>query len=161
MLFFSSGTIAQQLCRTTLSAELIAERYQFIEDGTVKDLQTQLTWKRCLLGQSFQPGEEADTGQCIGVPILLSWVDALTISKANAGWRLPNLKEIASTAELQCWNPASNLMVFPQETPSSIWSSSPSFLFADASWGLLLIDGSIERYDRLQIMGVRLVKDSN
>ena len=60
-----------------------------LEQSIAVDKGSQLTWSRCLLGQTFTDGA------CQGEPTAFtSWQDALNAAEVQAkdGWRLPILK---------------------------------------------------------------------
>jgi hypothetical protein len=90
-------------------------------DGTITDSKTDLMWKKCSEGQSWN----ADANNCDGVPMSLSWSQALqqssTINMSTAeqnlglgytDWRLPNIKELYSIVEHKCYYPSINEAVF-------------------------------------------------
>jgi hypothetical protein len=100
-------------------------RYQLLNNNTeVKDLQTNLIWQRCSLGQTW-------VFSCTGTATAYTWPDALKAAQnAGGGWRLPNIKELQSLVERACSNPSINEDVFyippPLYKPSlPYWSSSP------------------------------------
>lgn len=128
--FLSFSAVATQVCKTesirptALTADFVDNR-----DGTVTHKRSGLIWMRCSLGQTWNGAD------CQGEPIKLLWREALQkVEEINAGggyanhsdWRLPNIKELDSIAELQCYGPAINLEVFPGTPPYRFWSSSLS-----------------------------------
>ena len=91
--------------------------------GTVLDQRTGLTWKHCVEGRS---GAHCDLGNAV----TLNWGAALRRAEASAfagykDWRVPNGKELESLAEVQCYSPAINLSVFPNDPSTWVWASSP------------------------------------
>lgn len=106
-------------------------------DGTVTHNKTNLIWKVCAEGQSW------DAGTCTGTPSTYTWDKALqnpqTLNMSGGyasytDWRLPNRKELSSLIDWKCYNPVINEAIFPNmiiETamPYTIrpmfWSSSP------------------------------------
>ncbi len=100
----------------------------------VLDKETGLLWARCPLGYTF-----GSRGTCEAVPgetALFTWGDALAAVVAlkgtdflNAGftdgWRLPNIKELASIVERRCKEPALNGNSFPGHLPAYYWSATP------------------------------------
>lgn len=68
------------------SQKLIDGRYLVNNDGTVTDIQTNLTWQRCRVGQTLI-GET-----CAGKPAAFKWDDAMQLAKD--GWRLPTVDEL-------------------------------------------------------------------
>lgn len=95
-------------------------------DGTVTHEKTGLMWKVCTEGQAW------NSGACSDTQTQLRWPDALeSANTANTnsyagktGWRLPNIKELASIAELKCSGPAINTTIFPSTLANYYWTSS-------------------------------------
>ena len=120
-----------QTCYSAIPASTPTSRFTDNGDGTVTDVYTDLTWKRCVEGQNW------DGATCSGTPSLYTWQQALQLAATlNAGggyagqtdWRVPNIKELGSIIESQCYGPAINLNVFPgtYTTSSKFWSASPN-----------------------------------
>ncbi|WP_347486039.1 DUF1566 domain-containing protein [Vandammella animalimorsus] len=78
-----------------------------VNGNEVKDMETGLTWARCSVGQSW------DGMTCTGTASRMTHEAALAHAKEQAGWRLPNLKELSSLADLSCVNPAIDAAIFP------------------------------------------------
>ncbi|MCI5228088.1 MAG: DUF1566 domain-containing protein, partial [Candidatus Electrothrix sp. AX2] len=106
---------AEQTCRTDFIPASTPDS-QLVDngDGTVTDSKTGLMWKQCLEGLS---GSDCATGSAES----FTWQEALqqpgVINHAGgfAGytdWRLPNINELISIVEEQCYNPAINLNRF-------------------------------------------------
>lgn len=98
-------------------------------DGTVTHKRTGLTWMRCSLGQSW------DGEFCAGKTKVYLWQQALQAAPdvnaaggyaGHADWRLPNIKELDSIVETQCFEPSINLTVFPATPSDRFWSSTLS-----------------------------------
>lgn len=124
--------LAEQKCVLGLEKTTPDSRYTDLKDGTVKDNDTGLIWQRCSVGQSW----DAKSNKCTGDAKNLSWQQALKAAKAlGEGWRLPNVKELASLIESSC-KPAINIAVFPINTAmvsddgklisKIFWSGTPS-----------------------------------
>ena len=101
-------------------------------NGTVSDFKTGLIWKKCSEGQTYNSGDNSCSGSATG----FNWQQALQraqdVNEGIAGenqtesdWRVPNIKELASIVEQECWNPSINVSVFPSTPSSWYWSSSP------------------------------------
>ena len=130
-------------------------------DGTTTDLKTGLMWKKCPEGLT---GSACETGTIAG----FTWQQALqrvqTINSSGgfAGytdWRLPNIKELRSIVEEQCYDPSVNLETFPNTGSETFWSSSTE----GASVSVWLIDfrGGSDSYANMEGSGlfyVRLVR---
>ena len=118
-----------------------------ITDTTVKDRQTKLTWQRVV---DSQPRSLDNAKQyCQNLPL------------EGGGWRLPGLKELLSLVDPTRWNPAIDVLAFPDTPAGLFWSSTPN---ADTeydlhAWSVDFYDGtttlSREAYDDLAVRCVR------
>lgn len=136
-------------------------------DGTALHKPTGLLWKRCLEGQIW------NDNSCIGnATSFLGWqstlqrVEAVNSSIGFAGrndWRLPNVRELQSIVEQQCYNPALNPDVFPHSgTTYGVASSSPDYYFENYFWYVRFSYGTAENYMRgPNSYHVRLVSDGH
>ena len=129
--------------------------YQVHHDGTVTDIRTNLMWKQCSEGQTWQD-DGSTYGTCYDPHIinkcsavsspsdilwekcekirktyLFNWQRALALTPKSSyaghnDWRLPNVKELRSLVEQCRSNPAINTNIFPN-TPLASWyhTSSP------------------------------------
>ena len=100
-------------------------RYIINSDGSeVTDIETNLVWQRCSLGQTW------NGSTCDGDADSSTWIDALqagsALQEASGGdWRLPNIKELASLAVYGSSESAAILpSIFPNTAASYYWSSS-------------------------------------
>ena len=128
-----------QTCKPAIPATTPTADFKFNGDGTVTHTPTELTWQRCLVGQSFDdnatPNDPTDDA-CTGTPADMTWQAALQHAADQADWRLPNIKELASIIEQQCHSPAINAVVFPDASSSRVWSASAYAGNADDVWGV-------------------------
>ena len=152
----SITTVYAQNCEPDYPPSTPNERFEEPGDGTVKDKQTGLIWKRCLQGLS---GTDCSQGDALA----LNWEQALQQAEANLGWRVPNIKELQSIVEQQCFDPALNLQIFPGNTDTSnVWSSTPSVsnVYGQdaAAWHLWFKVGRTEMHNRESVFHVRLVR---
>ena len=119
-----------QVCSQNVTKTTPSHHFKVHGNGTVTDKATNLMWKVCSEGQTWSSTE------CTGTATNHNWKQALQIpailnvSGGYAGytdWRLPNINELQSIAELSCHDPAINKAVF-FNTPYDIGylSSSPS-----------------------------------
>lgn len=126
-----------QTCISAIPAATPSSDFSVHNDGTVTHKKTNLMWKVCAEGQSW------NAGACTGTPSTFTWDNALQNAQtlnvsggyaSHTDWRLPNRKELLSIVEFKCYNPVINEEVFPDmviETtfPYSIlptfWTSSP------------------------------------
>ncbi len=122
------------------------------QDGTVTDNRTKLVWKQCLEGLS---GADCATGTAS----TFTWDKALQHAASQTGWRLPNIKELASIVELKCVDPAINLAVFPNTPSSGVWSGSPYASNSYYAWSVDFDAGNARDVNRNDGSHVRLVRD--
>ncbi|MCI5131308.1 MAG: DUF1566 domain-containing protein [Candidatus Electrothrix sp. EH2] len=160
---FSAVTVhaASYTC-TSASVPASTPDSQLIDnnDGTVTDSKTGLMWKKCLEGASGNSCEE-------GTPASFTWQTALQqieTVRTDGGfagytdWRLPNIRELISIVEEQCYNPSINLNRFPNTPISYVWSSSPA-TDNEKSWVIFFEYGSSEPRKRYNTTySVRLVR---
>uniref|UniRef100_UPI0040576FC3 Lcl C-terminal domain-containing protein n=1 Tax=Candidatus Electronema sp. TaxID=2698783 RepID=UPI0040576FC3 len=129
-------------------------------DGTITDSKTGLMWKKCVEGLS---GTDCATG----ATSTFTWQQALqkpgTVNTGGgfAGytdWRLPNIKELRSIVEEQCYSPAINATRFPNTPNSIVWSGSPSACNSANAWIVKFTYDESNFADRRNAYAVRLVR---
>lgn len=136
ILFFSvvclmanNGALAQQ------------GRYTYSNVGSeVTDSQTGLIWRRCAEGMAWSGGS------CTGSPVVPNTIEvALAMAKTQAGWRLPNVKELSSIADRSRSDPAIDTVAFPATPPYFFWSSTPLPMYINIfiTYGVFFSDGRI------------------
>ena len=104
----------------------VSDRFVLSPDGTeVKDTMTGLIWRRCAAGMAWNN----DTQTCDGVAMEFSWKEALLYARANqsGGWRIPNVKELFSIADLETQIPTIDHAAFPNTPLSPAFLSSTPF----------------------------------
>ncbi len=153
-------------CENTIPASTPSGQLMDNHDGTVSDLKTGLMWKQCSEGLSSADLTSPDCAT--GTAAALSWDQALQQPQSlNVGggfaghtdWRLPNVKELRSIVEEQCFSPSINATFFPNTPPgSAFWSSSPDALFADYAWSVRFFNGFSGSNYRTDTLQVRLVR---
>ena len=117
---------AEQTCDKSYPMSAPVERFTDNGDGTLFDIEPDLTWMRCSLGQVW-------TGTtCTGTPATYTWKSAQDAAdKLNReggyanrhDWRVPQIAELASIVERQCSNPRINLTLFPATPPVYFWTA--------------------------------------
>ena len=116
-----------------------ATRFKISADGTeVTDTRTNLIWARCSVGQTWSGTT------CTGTASTLTHEAALTTAQARSGWRLPNVKELASLADRGCQSPAIDVTAFPNTSSAVYWASSPIVGDGTKAWGVNFNFGVVE-----------------
>jgi hypothetical protein len=151
---------AEQICRPdTIRPSTPVENF-LVEDLVVSDRTTGLMWQRCFAGLA---GAGCQQGELLMMswPGALQYVEQLNGDGGFAGfrdWRLPNIKELASIAEVQCANPAINRTLFPNAPSAQVWSSSPYNLYPHYSWFFDFRDLTTSNLERFKPFPVVLVR---
>ena len=150
-------TVTQAVCRDDITPSTPDSRFTINNDGTVTDLQTDLMWMQCSLGQVWEGGE------CVGDISTFSWSGALSEAQSYSfigydDWYLPNIKQLASIVEQACDSPAVNETIFPNTSSNTYWSSSP-YAYSDGSaWYINFRNSGDGSYDKSNDEHVRLVR---
>lgn len=135
-------------------------RFQIIDDGReVLDTRTQLIWRRCPEGMTWQ----AD--QCQGEITYWMWYEALPLAAQAAKttgklWRVPNVKELYSIVDLAKPEMAIDLQVFPSTPNSQFWTSTHYAQDAFFGWVVHFWYGSVYFSYLEDLSAVRLVRDA-
>lgn len=137
-----------------LSAQSIAQdRFVFLNDGTeVLDQFTNLIWKRCVEGKSW------DGNSCVDEARLFTYKQAIT--QNSIAFRLPNIKELATLVDTRLRNPAIYTPAFPNTTPVRSWSKTVRAGDATRAWSVDFQDGMVTAHDCTSRLTVRLVRSS-
>jgi len=153
-----------QICQTdNLPQTTPAENFTTINNEITQDNVTKLEWQRCAYGQV------ATSASCEGTAQKLDWQAALQAAQnLGNGWRLPNVKELASIIDYQCFAPPANLSIFPN-TPTSeesgLWTSTPaqrnipSEETIPSIWFFDLAHGHLQRKPYDEVNYVRFVRN--
>ena len=155
---------AAQKCQSAIPKTTPTANFTVHNDGTVTHNPTSLMWKVCSEGQTWQSSD----GSCSGKVTTHTWQAALQISQTlntqggyagHTDWRLPNINELDSIAELSCYSPAINTEIF-NNTPaiSFYWSASPVANGSDYTWIFSFTYANIGNYKRGNDSYVRLVR---
>lgn len=149
-----------QTCLTSISATTPTTSFVINGDGTVTDNRLGLMWMRCSLGQTWL------NNSCSGEPLELSWQQALVnahgyVYANQTGWRVPNVKELASITEGQCVRPAINTSIFPNTPADDFWTSSPAVNDPRRAWVIAFFNSSNSIKDKSLFVYTRLVRTAN
>lgn len=102
-----------------------AERFT-VSGEEVTDKRTGLVWKRCSEGQTLSGSSCTGTAASYKHEQALARAKSANTTDSATGWRLPNVKELASLADKGCQSPAIDSTAFPG-TPSGVyWSDRKS-----------------------------------
>ena len=153
--------------RETPNGYTKANRYRDNGNGTVKDLETNLEWMRCSLGQNLT------SPTCEGQAKTYSWNDALNTGKnfkfaGHSDWRMPTKVELEGlvlgkeeagfiwTGSLT--SPTINTTYFPNTPSDWFWSSSPYAYYSGSAWYVNFSYGYSVSYFKGNNLNVRLVR---
>lgn len=149
-------------CNASLPPSTPDSAFTIGTDGTVTHKRNGLIWMRCAMGKTW------DGSTCTGTAPQYIWRQALqAVRNFNAAggyaghsdWRMPNIKELNSIVERQCYGPSINSNVFPNtEATSRFWSSTPSALGAAMAWMIGFYYGDVESSIMNTLFQVRLVR---
>ena len=121
-------------------------------NNVVIDGWTGLRWRRCEQGRTW-------TGStCSGTASTYAHYDALTHARDLTGWRLPNVKELASLVSLSVTSGATiDSTAFPGAAAANLWSSTPWDLLGRARY-VGFADGRVSASPHNTVYPVRLVQ---
>lgn len=161
---------SDELTNSSMAATTPTADFVLHDNGTATHKPTGLMWQRCTTGRVWN----GQTERCEpGIDLDLDWfaahryVATLNDEGGVAGytdWRLPNLNEFESIAELRCWNPAINTEVFPDihfGGNERYWTASPFShdpLGTSSAWTAQFSNGglvSISLWSRNRLLLVR------
>ncbi|MBU3022059.1 DUF1566 domain-containing protein [Aestuariibacter sp. A3R04] len=160
MALFTMLVSFSALAQTCISEGIeTAADSEFVDqgDGSVLHVATDLVWQRCALGQTW------DGTSCSGTAVKYNWQEALLKAQEEdstvlLGWRLPNIKELASITERQCVRPAINDTIFPNTPPDDFWTSTPSLEDPLRAWVVAFFNASHSIKEKDRFVYVRLVR---
>ena len=133
------------------------DNFEELTSGTLLDTTTDLVWRRCAEGQMW------DGSTCSGEAVKYTWQQALQLAHRASnedllGWRLPNVKELATLTERDCVRPAINSTLFPATPPDDFWTSTPSADDPDRAWVVAFFNASHSIKGKDRFIYVRLVR---
>lgn len=155
-----SATVSAQTCLTTVIDTAPAANFTDNENGTVTDTTTGLMWMKCAYGQTFDTANNT----CLGAATALTWQQALQAAHgyqfANLnGWRLPNVKELATITEKSCVRPSIDETIFPSTPSDDFWTSTPSASVQDSAWVVAFFNSSNAKKPKDNFVFSRLVRN--
>ncbi|MFT2091692.1 DUF1566 domain-containing protein [Paraglaciecola sp. 2405UD69-4] len=158
--FFISNFAAAQTCLSDFDSSSQDTEFVDNDDGTATDSDLGLIWMRCSIGQTW----ENET--CTGDGLELTWQEALQVAHGyeyaeSLGWRLPNMKELASLAERSCVRPAINEVFFPNTYSDDYWTSTPSVVDPQRAWVIAFFNSSNALKDKNLTVFTRLVRTAD
>lgn len=173
-----SGFAAESICASNAignQATAPTARYVFptaktiVDSEVLKDLVTGLVWARCEVGGVWDPifqncAKDGSQPTPMNWPNALAYVKALEGTSVNGyttGWRLPNIKELASLIEHDCIRPALNGEVFKDALGNKVWTNSPTGITtASKVWAIDFELGTSGVFANSESHYIRLVRDS-
>jgi hypothetical protein len=154
---FFAGSTAAQTCLSDGLETTPNDDFETVTTSTLLHSPTDLIWRRCAEGQTW------NGSTCSGEPAKFTWQEALQVAhEANddelLGWRLPNVKELASIVERDCVRPAVNSSLFPATPADDFWTSTPSMSDPDRAWVVAFFNSSHSVKEKNRFVYVRLVR---
>ena len=158
--FFISSLATSQTCLPDFDVTLKTDEFVDNGDGTATDALLGLVWMRCSVGQTWV--DET----CIGSASKLTWQKALQAAHGytyaeKSGWRVPNMKELASLTERSCVRPAINELFFPDTSSDAYWTSTPSVVDPKRAWVITFSNSSNSLKDKNLFVFMRLVRTAD
>ncbi|MEP1447535.1 MAG: DUF1566 domain-containing protein [Paraglaciecola sp.] len=158
--FFVSYMAVSQTCLPNFDVDSTVNEFVDNADGTVTDESLGLVWMRCSLGQVWE------NQTCTGDANELTWQQALQAAHGyeyagQQGWRVPNMKELASLTERGCVRPAINELFFPNTYSDDYWTSTPSVADPKRAWVIAFFNSSNSLKDKSRFVFTRLVKTAD
>lgn len=149
--------VAAQTCISDIDETTPTTNFLDNGNGTVTDLTTGLMWMQCSLGQTWS------NGACTGDAETLNWQQALQQAHgyefaSTDGWRLPNIKELATLSERSCVRPAINETLFPSTPSDDYWTSTPSLSDPQRAWVVAFFNSSNSIKEKQLFVFARLVR---
>ena len=152
--------IAVLLILTIKCSNLLAGDSRFVtKEHIVVDLEHQIEWLRCSVGQRWNGSE------CSGniVNLSLEMVPkALEIAneQLGGGWRLPSKAELKSIVCKECPSPKIDKEIFPNTDNAPYWTGDQSIFNSKFYVSVNFHTGfSFNRFSPIKELAVRLVRD--
>ncbi len=138
---------------------LIGDTRFMTKEHIVVDLEYQIEWLRCSVGQRW------DGSKCSGNIVNLSLgvvPDAINIANEQLGgkWRLPSKEELTSIVCKKCPSPKINKEIFPNTDNAPYWTGDQSIFNSKFYVSVNFHTGfSFNRFSPIKELAVRLVRD--
>ena len=152
--------LAVLLILTIKCSNLLADESRFVtKEHIVVDLERQIEWLRCSVGQRWNGSE------CSGniVNLSLNMVPkALEIAneQLGGGWRLPSKAELKSIVCKECPSPKIDKEIFPDTDNAPYWTGDQSIFNSKFYVSVNFHTGfSFNRFSPIKELAVRLVRD--
>ena len=152
--------LAVLLILTIKCSNLLADDSRFVtKEHIVVDLERQIEWLRCSVGQRWNGSE------CSGniVNLSLDMVPkALEIAneQLGRGWRLPSKAELKSIVCKECPSPKIDKEIFPNTDNAPYWTGDKSIFNSKFYVSVNFHTGfSFNRFSPIKELAVRLVRD--
>ncbi len=152
--------LAVLLILTIKCSNLLADDSRFVtKEHIVVDLERQIEWLRCSVGQRWNGSE------CSGniVNLSLDMVPkALEIAneQLGGGWRLPSKAELKSIVCKECPSPKIDKEIFPNTDNAPYWTGDQSIFNSKFYVSVNFHTGfSFNRFSPIKELAVRLVRD--
>lgn len=152
-----SAPAGQDAEYTSSNSATCAPSYADNANGTITDNCTNLMWKKCSEGMTYNAG----TGACDGAASIYTWAlalgqcEGLTFPASSyTDWRLPNIKELMSIVNYQNAGPSINTTYFPGFVSGTYWSSTTDKVIPGNAWNVFFGSGDVDNdikttYDRV------------
>ena len=124
--------------------------------GTITDNTTNLMWQQCSDGLSGATCA-AGTAATPTWDSALAYCESLSLG-GFTDWRLPNLKELKSIADMTISNPSINATYFPNTIASYYWSSTSYAPDTTSAWLVYFYIGSTNATNKSSTFYVRCVR---
>ena len=149
-----------QTCLSSIPTTTPSSNFVINNDGTVTDQTFGLTWMRCSLGQTWS------LDSCVGDASELNWQQALQAAHGylyanKKGWRVPNIKELATITERSCVRPAINEELFPNTPSDDFWTSTPAIQDPQRAWVIAFFNSSNSIKQKDLFVFTRLVRTAD
>ncbi|MDH4274219.1 MAG: DUF1566 domain-containing protein [Gammaproteobacteria bacterium] len=191
LILVSWTTAYAQVCRRETLPESTPNGRYTLDNTTAIDNYTHLEWQRCPWGQTVGTNPD-NVAICVGPALIGDWgatlraannfADTTKAAGQQGGWRLPNVKELISIIDVQCFAPPFNQKIFPSawtgpidtdnpaNNPVAFWASTPTLAFVGSvsekslpepmAWGMFTYDGSTLRFTRNQTLFAIFVRNA-